>query len=70
MVNARLRQEFFVRWLQNPTYVDPTSKMPVYFDDESKSMLGDVLGGSALKQIDTFWQFMKAGDKMPPPKTE
>ena len=70
MVNARLRQEFFVRWLQNPTYVDPTSKMPVYFDDESKSMLGDILGGSALKQIDTFWQFMKAGDKMPPPKTE
>ncbi len=69
-VNARLREDYFVRWLQNPTYVDQTSKMPVYFDDESKSMLGDILGGSALKQIDTFWQYMKAGDKTPPPKTE
>jgi cytochrome c peroxidase len=63
----RLRHDFFVRWLRNPLTIDPQTKMPVFFDEEGKSPLGDVLEGDALKQIDAIWEYFLLKEKMPPP---
>ena len=63
----RLQPAYFHRWLRNPIRVDSASKMPVFFDDEGKSPLGDILEGSADKQIDALWNYVRKGDKMPPP---
>lgn len=64
--SERLLQPFFVRWLLNPTFIDPQTKMPVYFD-QGMSPLSDVHEGSALKQINALWEYVKQGSKMPPP---
>jgi len=64
----RLQRQFFKRWIHNPTLIDPQSKMPVYFDDEGKSPLGDIYEGSAEKQILAIWEYLKLRDQMPPPK--
>ncbi len=63
----RLVKKFFVRWLYNPLAVDPTTKMPVYFDELGRSPLADVYDGDGAKQIDALWQYIRLGDKMPPP---
>ena len=67
---ARLRPDFFKRWLRNPPLVDPTTKMPVYFDEEGKSPLTDVYEGSGEKQIEAVWQYLRMGEKMPAPKAQ
>ena len=63
----RLQHSFYVRWLRNPLLIDPHSKMPVYFDEEGNSPLGEVLEGSGEKQIQAIWEYIRLGDKMPPP---
>lgn len=63
----RLQKSYFLRWVQNPLRVEPATKMPVYFDEEGKSPLADVLEGSAAKQIDAVWQYLRAGEKIQPP---
>ncbi len=55
----RLRQEYFARWVRNPLKMDPQTKMPTYFDDSGTSPLDDVLGGSADKQIEAMWHFVR-----------
>ncbi len=64
---ARLQKDYFARWLMNPLRVEPTTKMPVYFDEEGKSQLADILDGSAMKQIDAIWQYLRQGEKIQPP---
>lgn len=66
--SERLLRSYFDRWLLNPTFIDPQTKMPVYFSDYPQSPLTDVHGGDALKQISALWEYMKLGSKMPPPQ--
>lgn len=63
----RLQPSYFHRWLRNPLWMDPSTKMPVYFDEEGKSPLADVFGGDGEKQREAIWQYLRLGDKMPPP---
>ncbi len=67
---ARLQPAYYRRWLLNPQRIDPQTKMPVYFDEEGKSPLPEVLGGDAAKQIDALWHYLRLGEKMPPPATQ
>ena len=66
---ARLQKEHYHRWVRNPLRIDPASKMPVYFDAEGRSPLTDYFNGDAEKQIEAIWQYIRLGDKMPPPET-
>ncbi|MEO6184075.1 MAG: cytochrome c [Verrucomicrobiota bacterium] len=66
----RLLPGYFKRWLRNPPLIDSMTKMPVYFDDEGKSPLADILDGSAEKQIEAIWEYLRLGDKMPAPKLQ
>ena len=65
--NERLQQDFFHRWVMNPTQIDPESKMPVYFSD-GESPLPDVLSGSADSQINAIWEYFKQGFDINPPE--
>ena len=64
----RLQKSYFRRWLRAPTSIDPTSKMPVYFDEEGRSPLNDVLGGDEARTITAVWEYLRLGDKMPKPE--
>ncbi|MBM3877133.1 MAG: c-type cytochrome [Verrucomicrobia bacterium] len=66
----RLQRDYFDRWILNPLRIVPTTKMPVYFDDDGRSPLMDVLGGDARKQLDALWHFMRLGDKVTPPPVQ
>ena len=66
-IAERLRRDYFERWLLNPLGIDPTSKMPTYFDEEGKSPLIDIHEGDARRQIDAIWEYLRLGDQMPPP---
>jgi mono/diheme cytochrome c family protein len=65
----RLLSSFFHRWLMNPIAIDPSTKMPVYFDTEGRSQLTEYFEGDAAKQIDAVWHYLRLGDKMPAPPT-
>ena len=64
----RLQKSYYLRWVRNPLRVDPSTKMPVYFDEnDGKSPLTDILGGDSDKQLDALWHFFRLGDKVQPP---
>ncbi len=63
---ARLRKEYFDRWVRNPLAVEPGSKMPVFFRD-GRSQLVEVLDGDADRQIEAIWQYLLQGEKIRPP---
>lgn len=65
---ARLQKPYFRRWLRAPTSVDASTKMPVYFDEEGKSPLPDILGGDGPKTITAVWEYLRLGDKMQKPE--
>lgn len=54
---ARIREEFFHRWMDNPQSVTPGSKMPRYSQD-NKSQRTDILEGDAKKQYDAIWHYL------------
>jgi mono/diheme cytochrome c family protein len=66
---SRLLKPYFERWVRNPQSIDPSTKMPVYFDDEGRSPLADYFGGDAAKQIDAIWQHLRPDEPMPTPQT-
>jgi hypothetical protein len=62
----RLNADFFRRWLRNPLKINPMTKMPVYFDENGTSPLGNVLGGQADAQIEALWHYTRQlGDQRP-----
>ena len=67
LAGERLLKPYFQRWLRNPLAIDASTKMPVYFDEEGRSPLVDVLDGDGAKQLDAIWEYLRLGEKMPPP---
>jgi hypothetical protein len=65
----RLLPDYFRRWVRNPLAIDPQTKMPVYFDEEGKSPLTEILGGDGDKQLAAIWEYLRLRDKMPAPRT-
>jgi len=64
---ARLQKSYYRRWVRNPQRIDRATKMPIYFEVGGKSPLTDFYEGDAEKQIEAIWQYVRLGDKMPPP---
>jgi mono/diheme cytochrome c family protein len=65
-VTARLRKDYYHRWMLNPIKVDPATKMPAFADFEGKSAIRDVYEGDGVKQFEAIWQFMLRGDDVKP----
>lgn len=66
--HERLQRSFFNRWLRSPLSVDPTTKMPVYFDEQGKSPLTEIYDGDGPKTINSVWEYLRLRDKMPKPE--
>lgn len=64
----RLLPEYFVRWVRNPQTFDPTTKMPLYFDEEGNSALADYFGGDGPKTIQALWEYLRPGASITPPE--
>ncbi len=57
LIPARLREDYFHRWMDNPKAITPGTKMPLYSED-NKSPRTDILDGDAKKQFDAIWQYL------------
>ncbi len=66
-VTARLRKDYYVRWVRNPIRIDPETKMPRFEDDDGKTGITDIFGGDARKQFEAIWQYFLEGDALQPP---
>jgi hypothetical protein len=56
---ARLRREFYLRWMRNPQRIAPLTAMPAYADASgSATPLAEVLGGDATRQFEAIWQYL------------
>jgi len=56
---ARLRPEYYHRWVLFPLRIDPETKMPRFSDDDGKTPLTDFFGGKASEQYDAIWQYLQ-----------
>jgi hypothetical protein len=57
LVPARLRADYYHRWMDDPKSVTPGTKMPAY-SKENKSQRTDVLEGDAGSQFEAIWQYI------------
>jgi cytochrome c2 len=56
---ARLRPEFYIRWMRNPQRIAPLTAMPAYADDSGTATpLAEVLGGDAARQFEAIWDYL------------
>ncbi len=60
---ARLRPEYYHRWVLQPLRIDPETKMPRFADDDGKTPLTDFFGGQATEQFDAIWQYLQTFKK-------
>ena len=66
-VNERIREDYFDRWMRDPTLVVSTTKMP-RFQNDGKTALTDILDGDASKQFDAIWNYLQAGRNIKHPE--
>jgi mono/diheme cytochrome c family protein len=55
--HERLRKEWFIRWMDNPASITPSTKMPRYSEDGQSQR--PELEGDALKQFDAIWNYLQ-----------
>jgi mono/diheme cytochrome c family protein len=66
LTSGRLLKPYFFRWMRSPLSVEPTTKMPAYFED-GRSALTDYYEGDAEKQIHALYEYMRQAEKMAAP---
>lgn len=57
LTSARIREDYFHRWMDNPQSVTPGTKMPRY-SEANKSQRTDVFEGDAQKQFEAIWHYL------------
>ena len=55
----RLRKEWYVHWMWDPTRIDPTTKMTRFLDPDGRSGLTDVLDGDGATQVEAIWRYLQ-----------
>ena len=66
VVRARLRKDYYDRWVREPLRLEPGTKMPQFIKD-GRTQLTEILDGDGVKQADALWQFLLEGDRIRPP---
>ena len=56
---ARLRQDYYHRWMRDPRRIDPATIMPKYFVEENVTTLSEPLDGDGQKQMEAIWNWMQ-----------
>jgi cytochrome c553/cytochrome c551/c552 len=65
-MDQRVRQDWYRRWLEQAQRMQPGTRMPTVFAD-GKSLLTQVLVGSADAQADAIWAYLSLGKNLPLP---
>ncbi len=55
---ARLRHEYYTRWLIDPPRMDPDARMTKFADAKGKTAFTEVLDGDAARQFEAIWQHL------------
>ncbi len=58
----RLREDWFVKYMREPSRYRPGTRMPQSFPD-GKSVLDSIYEGNADKQIQSMWSYLALGEK-------
>lgn len=66
-VRDRLTRDYYERWVYSPLRVEPGTKMPAVFQPGKPSLLDQFYGGSAEKQVEALWQYLREGDAIKHP---
>ena len=56
---ARLRLDYYHRWMRDPQRIDPATIMPKYFVEENATTLSEPLDGDGQKQMEAIWNWMQ-----------
>ena len=67
-VTRRINREWFDRWLNEPSRVQPGTPMPQIFKLGKPATLGHILDGDAQKQKDALWNYFALGPDAPAPR--
>jgi hypothetical protein len=67
LMTQRVRFDWYRRWLEQPQRFQPGTRMPTVFPD-GKSLLDQVLGGSADAQAEAMWAYCSLGMNLPLPE--
>ncbi len=65
-VTDRLRHDYYLRWMNQPTYFVPGTKMVGFGDVHGKTPYSDVLNGDAAAEFDAIWNYLLAGKDIVP----
>jgi mono/diheme cytochrome c family protein len=60
---ARLREDYYHRWMRDPRRIDPATIMPKYFVEENATTLSEPLDGDGQKQMEAIWNWMQELNK-------
>ncbi len=66
LARARIRKDYYDRWVREPLRLEPGTKMPQFIKD-GRTQLTEILDGDGVKQADAIWQYLLEGDKIRPP---
>lgn len=66
-MNQRVRYDWYRRWLVQPQKMQPGTRMPIIFH-EGRTLLDEVLDGSAEKQANAMWSYLALGPTLPLPE--
>lgn len=58
-VPARLRKEYFDRYVQDPLRLLPGTMMPKFVNDQGLTGITAYYGGEARRQFEAIWHFMR-----------
>src|SRR5262249_29874657 len=61
-LTQRLKRDWFHAYVNDPQRIRPGTRMPASYV-EGKSVLPEVLDGTALTQIEAMWLYLKDGNK-------
>ncbi|HLY09987.1 MAG TPA: hypothetical protein VKW04_11840 [Planctomycetota bacterium] len=67
-VTRRINREWFDRWLEEPSRLQPGTPMPQIFKHGKPATLGHLLDGDAEKQKEALWSYFSLGPDAPAPR--
>lgn len=65
-MSRRIRNDYFVRWLLDPTWIRPDTRMSAFFLDGRSGLIAHY-DGDARRQIAAIWAYLSQGPSMPMP---
>jgi cytochrome c1 len=60
LTHARMRHDYYLRWVLHPQRLDPDTKMPRFADDDGKTPLTDFFAGQATAQFGAIWHYLQS----------